>query len=349
MIFINEHLKELNGIYCILNTKSNKFYIGLTKVSFKKRFIQHQSNLKNNRHKNIYLQRAFNKYGKDNFQFIILEVLNTKNLNLLKIKEIEHIKLFESYKNGYNLTKGGDLAFNGKKLYLYKINKIKNKITFQFYKKYDFLLDLKYDFKLTSFRSSIVSGKTGSYKLKDFIILLEDEHLKSNKENILMEKYWNKQKIKKVGFKDRTEKLIKNQKEAISNKIYQISKNNELIKIYDSITDCANFFNISRDTIYKFINKEKTNIKIFNSIFKSEKDVNKKLLKKITIIDDKYFKIERINFKSINLFNLDGSFIKKFNSITDCSKFLNVSIGTVSSCLNGHQKTIKRKYIVKDE
>ena len=55
-------------IYKILNKANGKFYIGSTnKVS--RRWTHHKSNLKYNRHCNQKLQRAYNKYGKDNFEF----------------------------------------------------------------------------------------------------------------------------------------------------------------------------------------------------------------------------------------------------------------------------------------
>lgn len=61
-----------SGIYKIHNIYTNDFYIGST-INFKNRFKQHKSKLKYNNHFNNHLQRAFSKYGEENFKFEIIE------------------------------------------------------------------------------------------------------------------------------------------------------------------------------------------------------------------------------------------------------------------------------------
>ncbi len=61
------------GIYKIKNLINNNFYVGSTQTSFKHRFSQHISDLNKNKHRNIHLQRACNKYGINNFSFEIIE------------------------------------------------------------------------------------------------------------------------------------------------------------------------------------------------------------------------------------------------------------------------------------
>lgn len=70
-----------SGIYKIENKINNKYYIGSSK-NIEHRFIMHKSALKHNRHKNILLQRAINKYGIDNFDFSILEIVKEYELIL---------------------------------------------------------------------------------------------------------------------------------------------------------------------------------------------------------------------------------------------------------------------------
>ena len=60
------------------------------------------------------LYKAFRKYGFENFSFEIVEECNPEELNL---KEIYYIKEFNSCllfknSNGYNMTTGGDSAYN---------------------------------------------------------------------------------------------------------------------------------------------------------------------------------------------------------------------------------------------
>lgn len=73
------NLEQLNkiGIYAIKNTVNGKIYVGSTAKSFKTRFNQHISKLRNNKHHCAHLQYAFNKYGEEVFDFEILEVVET--------------------------------------------------------------------------------------------------------------------------------------------------------------------------------------------------------------------------------------------------------------------------------
>ena len=66
---------------------------------------QHCSKLKNNNHQNNHLQRAWNKYGKDNFNIFILKSCKPRYLNRL---EKMYIRIYGSFYDGYNLTKGGE-------------------------------------------------------------------------------------------------------------------------------------------------------------------------------------------------------------------------------------------------
>lgn len=70
----------MTGIYCIHNKSNNKYYIG-SASDLQKRKINHFSMLRNNSHHSIYLQRAWNKSkNKEDFEFIILEECEEKEL-----------------------------------------------------------------------------------------------------------------------------------------------------------------------------------------------------------------------------------------------------------------------------
>ena len=72
-----EIFENLSGIYCIVNKINNKVYIGQTKQKFVKRYWHHLWCLRKNKHDNRYLQKSFNKYGEQNFKFIVIHVLCT--------------------------------------------------------------------------------------------------------------------------------------------------------------------------------------------------------------------------------------------------------------------------------
>jgi group I intron endonuclease len=63
----------ITGIYQILNLTNNKKYIGSSANYLSRRKATHLYYLRKNCHPNIYLQRAWNKYGEQNFRFEILE------------------------------------------------------------------------------------------------------------------------------------------------------------------------------------------------------------------------------------------------------------------------------------
>lgn len=68
-----------SGIYKIKNLVNEKFYIGSSN-NVKRRWMEHNKLLRGNKHPNIYLQSAWNKYWEFNFEFSILEYCNLENL-----------------------------------------------------------------------------------------------------------------------------------------------------------------------------------------------------------------------------------------------------------------------------
>ena len=65
---------KIAGIYSLTNKTTGKRYIGQT-VYLNGRKGDHLLNLRRNQHNNDYLQKAFNKYGEEDFIFEVLEVV----------------------------------------------------------------------------------------------------------------------------------------------------------------------------------------------------------------------------------------------------------------------------------
>lgn len=82
MIFIDEDKYKNNiGIYKIINTQTGRAYVGQTKEKFQRRYWLHRWKLRNGAHDNAHLQRAWNKYGGENFEFRVIEVLEVSEID----------------------------------------------------------------------------------------------------------------------------------------------------------------------------------------------------------------------------------------------------------------------------
>lgn len=90
------------GIYSLTNRNNGKRYIGQSR-NLQKRKTTHEWLLRNHRHFNIHLQRAWD--SGDRFDFEILEECTKEELNE---KEIEWIKKLDTMRCGYNLCEGGE-------------------------------------------------------------------------------------------------------------------------------------------------------------------------------------------------------------------------------------------------
>lgn len=97
-------MTKLGKIYLISNDVNSKLYVGQTIQTLNKRFNGHCCYSKSDRSTNMYIKRAIHKYGKDKFHITLIEECP---INLLNDREKYWISFYDSYNNGYNLTKGG--------------------------------------------------------------------------------------------------------------------------------------------------------------------------------------------------------------------------------------------------
>ncbi len=133
---------------------NNKYYIGKdTKIDKSQRYKHHRSLLRNNKHFNRHLQRAFNKYGYVNYDVLI--EFGIKNEDQLNIAEMFYIDLYDAMESGFNQTKGGE-GVTGRKVSLEEIERVKQK-------------------KLKGFQEGIYSTTTGE---KDGMHILTEKQVK---------------------------------------------------------------------------------------------------------------------------------------------------------------------------
>lgn len=105
----------IGKIYCISNKINNKLYIGKTTYeTVEKRFKEHCKDSQRTYFEKRPLYAAMNKYGIENFEISLIEEVD---LSQLEQQEQYWILYYDSYKNGYNATLGGD----GKILYDYNL------------------------------------------------------------------------------------------------------------------------------------------------------------------------------------------------------------------------------------
>lgn len=105
--------KNISGVYEITNLINNKIYIG-SSINIKKRWKDHILLLKNQKHINVHLLNAWNKYGEENFSFSIIEEIYPKEkenrkdfIYRVREREFYYIDKFNATnsKIGYNLSK----------------------------------------------------------------------------------------------------------------------------------------------------------------------------------------------------------------------------------------------------
>lgn len=99
MITINKSENSTSGIYEIVNLINGKRYIGQTSNLYRRQY-SHITKLNQNIHPNKHLQNAWNKYGKDAFEFQVLEYCSVDDLNERELYWINHYK---SNTDGYNI------------------------------------------------------------------------------------------------------------------------------------------------------------------------------------------------------------------------------------------------------
>ena len=83
-------MRKQKGVYKIVNLIDNTTYIG-SSVNVWKRFIIHKHLLRHNKHDNVHLQRAWNKFNESDFEFYVVE--ETENLTEREQYWLDYYKL----------------------------------------------------------------------------------------------------------------------------------------------------------------------------------------------------------------------------------------------------------------
>ena len=92
-----------SGIYEIKNVVSETIYIG-SAIDINRRFGEHKKHLRHGKHKNKYLQSAWDKYGEDKFVFTVIMSCESDVLIIEEQKSINNAVLRYGWNSLYNLN-----------------------------------------------------------------------------------------------------------------------------------------------------------------------------------------------------------------------------------------------------
>ena len=104
-------MKKIIGVYKISNTlcPEGKYYIGYS-CNIKQRLQTHKSTLRGGKHCNIRMQRAYEKYGSECFDYEILqECENEEEAKNVELSYLEDLTIRDKLYNLHYNSSGGDL------------------------------------------------------------------------------------------------------------------------------------------------------------------------------------------------------------------------------------------------
>lgn len=262
MIVRYRDYKGKPGIYKWENLINHKCYIGQS-IDLNKRIAHHFSNIKNNRYDSP-LYRAIKKYGLENFDVTIIEVLEASDDLKSELDEREkyYIQKYNSYgKNGYNQTFGGDGGILGYKFTEDQRNHVsKNSIkAAEDIKKAVYLFNFKYKYYQTWMDSGYAAKQIGVNRCtiqrlcsgiiqvvkKEWIGSFDKEELETKIHSGIIEKC-------------REKRYGKFQASYIGKFVY---RGKEFI---GNVKDAAEYFKVSKSYLYGICNKSRrSNILLF--------------------------------------------------------------------------------------
>lgn len=309
-----------SGIYKLRNIINNKIYLG-SSINLVNRKRIHFGALSRGKHHSDILQKAYNKYGKDNFIFEILEHAVPERLIEREQHYINTLKPF------YNVSPTAGSCL-GKK----QKPETKEKL-----------------------RQLFLAGVTGRTGMKN-----SEEHKRKNREYWaknprkfskktrrkmrlarLGKPAWNKgtkgvmkawNKGKKIWWGD---KCTKNAHEALKKECYIYNLQGKLIKKFPQIRDLIKYLKAKNVTYYL------NTFKVYrNKFILSTKKLNRDTIK------EKAIKIKGRNITPVALIDDRNKIVRKFKSITKASEYYGIINTSICNNIKGlSKKTSVGKWI----
>lgn len=185
---------KISGIYIILNKVNNKWYVGSSRDIIGDRWPSHKRQLRRDIHYNPYLQNAWNKYGEENFEFHVVELVEESLLLIIEQKYLNCGKLL-CKDMLYNIAEDSLSPMRNRKQSKESLEKMKisqNKKEVRIKSKINYTetmmskYGVKHNFYLDSFRDDVKKRCVDKYGVRN---PFESEIIKKQIKNTLLEKY----------------------------------------------------------------------------------------------------------------------------------------------------------------
>lgn len=282
-----------------------KYYVGITSA----KNVKNRWGKNGNGYKAQYFKRAIDKYGWDKFIHIIVkDNLSKKDATNIEKLLIEQLKSNEA-KYGYNISSGGDETFLG----FHHTEQAKRKIAERFSEPVN-----QYDKKgklIKTWESMREAGRSLDVDSSSIAKCCKGIY-KTSKGYV-----W-----RYVGDEFNKYSLKKYQQPKQRIKVKQFTTNGVLLHVWDSITQASISLNIGTSSIVDCCKGKKGRKTVKGYVWR--------------YFDDDFDKYDIHNEKHspVCQFDLNGNFIKEYNTIHNASCCTNISTGNIISCCNNYTK-----------
>lgn len=321
------------GVYSITNKLNNKKYIGKSDNIYV-RWDEHRKDLNKCVHHNKHLQRAWNKYGEENFIFEIVE--KCKNDDIAYQRERYWVRYYDSFKNGYNMNEGGTggLGYTHTEENIEKMSKLqkermknpkaREKLSQAHNALKRPLIQINLlDNSIVNWDSKNKAGKTLNLSIAGIYTALNSES------HFAYDSLW---------FYEEDYKNLETSSYSLNSDVYhkytkyhQYNFKGDLLKIWTF--DELNASNYRNNAIFKCCDFQKDYYE--NSIWLYDKDVDK--LNKILL---KYKSKANIYCELVDVFDSSGNYIRSSKSIYDESLISNLRTYDIYLCCIGERRSI---------